>query len=341
MRKIALILILVLCVTYAFGKKTAVLQDVLRPEAVATGNNELYVLDDTNVYVYSLDNFKLKTKFGKKGNGPGEFNPQDFIRIILHAYDDEVLLCAGFKMAKFSKAGKLLMEKTTPFFAIQPIPMGNQYAISTFEQSGTGVNNMVVKMFNGKLEQLNTLYAREDIHVQKSQKLDIPNELIFTGVSSDGKLFVFDQKNEFRIDVYDEKGKAVKKIEIPYKKIKVDEKFKKETMAWLKVQPMYRTLPADLKQMLHFHEYLPPMRSFKVNGKRLYVETYKRNGDKCEFYVLDTDGKVLNKVYLTVPDYGKVHVNTNTTHTFVGDKYYYLKEDMDTEKWELYIETIK
>ena len=47
--------------------------DIYKPQQIAVDNNYLYVSEGYGVNLYSLKNFKLIRKIGKKGSGPGEF----------------------------------------------------------------------------------------------------------------------------------------------------------------------------------------------------------------------------------------------------------------------------
>jgi hypothetical protein len=55
------------------GKKLAALKEVVNATAIEIDGDELFVLDEVVVYVYSMKDFKLLRKFGREGNGPGEF----------------------------------------------------------------------------------------------------------------------------------------------------------------------------------------------------------------------------------------------------------------------------
>lgn len=57
-----------------FPGKVAVLPEVKRPAFdIIVDNNELFLVECATIYIYSLTDFKLKKKFGRRGEGPGEF----------------------------------------------------------------------------------------------------------------------------------------------------------------------------------------------------------------------------------------------------------------------------
>ena len=74
MKRIGLILILVLTCRL-MGAETTVtpLPDINKPGFVYLDKKQMYVTEDTSIYIYSLNDLKLIKKFGKRGEGPQEF----------------------------------------------------------------------------------------------------------------------------------------------------------------------------------------------------------------------------------------------------------------------------
>jgi hypothetical protein len=55
------------------AKKVAAFAEFGQPASFNIGNGYIYVQEKTTIFVYDLKNYQLVTKFGKEGEGPGEF----------------------------------------------------------------------------------------------------------------------------------------------------------------------------------------------------------------------------------------------------------------------------
>jgi len=75
------------------GKKLATLKEVVNATSIEIDGDELFVLDEVVVYVYSMKDFKLLRKFGREGDGPGEFFYYPISPVMMVVINDEVVLC--------------------------------------------------------------------------------------------------------------------------------------------------------------------------------------------------------------------------------------------------------
>ena len=73
MKRVGLTLLVCLSGIFLWPEKTAVLPELQRPNMVLADSKQLYVADGASVLIYSLKDLKLRKKFGRKGEGPGEF----------------------------------------------------------------------------------------------------------------------------------------------------------------------------------------------------------------------------------------------------------------------------
>ena len=102
-------LLSLLC-SFSFAEIIATLDEVMKPTAIEIDDQNLYVVEGTSVYIYSLKDFKLVKKFGKKGEGPKEFKMM-ITRIITQK--DDLLINSFGKISFYSKNGKFIKEKQT------------------------------------------------------------------------------------------------------------------------------------------------------------------------------------------------------------------------------------
>lgn len=72
MRSILSGFLLLLCVMPLWTDNNITLAGLNRPSAIEADQYRLFIVEDTSILIYSLEDFKLLKKFGRKGQGPGE-----------------------------------------------------------------------------------------------------------------------------------------------------------------------------------------------------------------------------------------------------------------------------
>jgi len=347
MKKMIIILLTgflsVLPTTRLHADKLAELEELSRPAMMAVGGGKLFVLDGLEVYIYSMKDYRFLGKFGRIGNGPGEFHTSFNNRMQLQMHDGNVLLNNINKMAWFSPEGKLIREKRFPYLVIQIIPVGKNFAVKRFLTGQNGVNQLAVQLVDEQLKTIKTLYNREDIDFRRSGKLDCPNEQIFTRFT-ENRLYIIDQKGGFHIRVFDGEGNVLPAIKKDGPPLKMPESYKKEVLAWMEAEKSQIRVYGErvgltldqMKQMVYYHPYVPAARYFTTNDGTLIVETFIKKENRSQFIIMDKTGKILKKVFLIDAEPGRVKMAPTATYTFHGNKHIFLKDNLDTETWELH-----
>jgi hypothetical protein len=72
-KRIFLVFLLFFLTVSVFAGKQVILAELVNPDSIAVDQYQVYITEGTSIYIYDLENFKLKTKFGKRGEGPNEF----------------------------------------------------------------------------------------------------------------------------------------------------------------------------------------------------------------------------------------------------------------------------
>lgn len=335
-----LVFILAVCLLPGFGKMLKVLTEPANPTIVEAAGDELYILDDVFVYVYSLKDYKLLRKFGKKGEGPGELLTTLDMPITMQLSDKYIILNSFNKIIYFSKSGQMIKERRIPIIAFQVIPFGDNYVVTKFNRDSSGSSKAAVLLFDQDFKEIKKLYENNLLNDMRKGKIAVPLANIFAKCSGD-RVFIFDQQRDFIIDVFDLNGKKLAPVTMDYRKLKVNEAFKKKYMDWLKVQPAFKTVMEVIKDMIYFTEYLPVVRNAKIMNQQLIVQTYKMQDQRCEFLMLDLKGNIKKQVFLPGADREQIRPDPAAVYTFQGNTYYYLIENVDEEEWELHSEAIK
>jgi hypothetical protein len=339
MKRAAVISILVLSLglSSVFSKKLAVLPQLTAPNTIEIYGDELYVLEDAEVYVYSLKDYRLLRRFGKKGEGPGQLTPNTEVPLAMSIVNGIVYLNSQIKLVRFSTQGKILAEQRIPF-SFQTVPFGKNY-VSIKIGLRHDVQSFIATLLDADFNNPEHLYSRERISRSQRGRISLPPEIIIIR-SSGEKLFLFDQQSRgFVINVMDSKGKQLKPIKMDYQRIKTSESFEKDAIAWFKAQPSFRMAAEELREMIYFPDYLPVIRNFLARKDRLYIQTYKTENHLAEFLILDHEGRLIKRLYLPGFADSPLQFNSSHTFTFYNDKYYYLEEH--DRGWEISMEELR
>jgi len=80
-----------------------------------------------------------------------------------------------------------------------------------------------------------------------------------------------------------------------------------------------------------------PLKFFLIADGKIYVQTFKREKNKSEFYIFDLDGKLIRKV---MAPFRESELLCAYPYTIANGKIYQVTENEDTEEWELHIDEI-
>jgi hypothetical protein len=338
MKKVFVIffMIIILFSSFTAAKKLTVLEELTNPAMMEIDGNELFVLDDVEVHVYSLQDNRFLRKFGKKGEGPGELLPQPDVPVIMKIYSDYILLYVTNKMIYYSKTGEVIKEKRIPFVTFQILSFGKNYAATKFTRSNQGGSQVTVMILNDEFKELKKLYETELLNDFRKGKIAFPFMDIFLQCTTD-QLFIVDQKSELEVLRFDLDGNQLTPIKHSYQRIKVTEEYKKRSWDWLIMQPAFKTAPDEVKRMLYFLEYLPVIRYFHISDNKIYIQTYKTKKALSQFFIMDQKGSILKTVFLPGADKERLRPTPALTYAFKDNKYYYLVDKPDEEEWELHV----
>jgi len=338
MKKVILYFIVLSMVFTLHSKQIQPLSELIYPSILDCDSESLFVLDGVVVYVYSKKNYQLKTKFGKRGEGPGELITRLDLPASMHVYKDQVILNSFNKLIFYTKEGKFIKEKKIPFLVSQIIPLGENYVVTKFTRRRDGSSLVSVLLMDENWKPISEVYKNELLNDQGRGKIALPLLNIIIRVNRKN-LYIVDQQKDFQIEVYDHQAKKLSEIKKEYNKIRITDTYKKEKLAWIKLQPAFKNAPVEIMNMIYFLDYLPVIEYFLVKNDHIYVQTSKTQDTKAEFYILDLSGKIIKKVFLPNARQESIRLSPAAAYTFNSNLYYYLQENED-EEWELHIQDI-
>ena len=337
MKTIFIILYILLTAGFVFGEKVAEFPELINPSSFTHPLNidgkNIFITDGINVYIYSAEDYKLKKKIGKAGEGPGEFIGFDNGKAVTASISPEhVIVSSVNKVSFFSKKGDFIKEvKTLNGFIF--ITYADNFVGNTFETDGKNTFS-ALNFYDNKFTKVKELARFSQFSLRSKFSpyfIHRPKPVVYKG-----KLYVNNPDTGI-IDVYEKEGNKIKSLSYNYENIKVTDSNKKETFDFYEADIRVKQFFKQVKNLIDFPEYFPLIKTYHIADNKIYVLTYKQSGDSSEFLVFDLNGKFLKKLMFPLE-----HVNylETTPYTIHNGKIYQLLFDDDSEMWNLYTNKI-
>lgn len=334
MKKIYVFFILILfsLLGFTYAQEVVVLKGLSKPDRISVGNNRIYISEGVSIFIYSLENHRLIKKFGKKGEGPREFNVSPYgTPLVTYPYNNKLYVSSLARLSVFNRDGEFIKEsKVTP--SIVYIPFGNSYAGTGNAVDEENQQVLSVNLYNEKFEKTKELY-KSDMTIGASRTMNFPINT-FTFIPYKNRIYLAAGKEGFVIDVFDSKGTKLYRIKKDHKPIKLSDEYKKRTENWFKTDPNYKQYWEYMKRRLSYKTHYPAIRSMSVTGDHVYVLTYKTQNDNRECIVMDLQGKEKKRLFLACPE--NVGLDYHPKYTFHNRHFYTLVENEKEEVWELH-----
>lgn len=299
MRKALVIILMILMAGIGLSaEKIGNLDGVNSPYSLVIDGNELFFADDFAVHIYSLDPFRFKTKFGNKGEKPGEFQA----RLTLHVFPDRIEVSDWTKLSRFTRDGRLIREKIysslegfDPNSETQLIPLLSGYVQIIMNHA---LNRQYLSLLDSEFKTIREL--SEGLFDWNMVFKGMPYFRVLTfrldvRVLAD-RIFISDNSRGFRISVFDNQGNLMRIIDKDneIEKFPVDDRFKQKAMAQLLAgQPQLAKMVRE--KGFEFYKYFPPIADLRVDGGKIYAVTYKEGDGRREVIILDKKGRILKR----------------------------------------------
>jgi hypothetical protein len=356
MKRIILVILLVFIIMISMlqAEKAGVLSDVLKPECIEVSKDRLYVVQGAEFLAYSLAGPELIAKFGRKGEGPGELKVTPLISNSITALDNQLFIEGLSKVMYLTKDAQLVKEikKTGAFNTLKVLPVGENYAaIRMINPTETDKKHYLgLALLDGKLGVLKMLYKQE--FPEKENDIDMVTDSIHFAVYKD-KIYVEESTKGFFIEVFDSKGNKLSEIKKQFDAQKITGKDKEaifknfEKDGLVKMMVQMKGGWENFKKSMNFiyPDVFPHIQDIIVTDDKIYVSTFERKDGTGKYIVMDLKGNILGTPYLPIPEEASFLAKTlgrdNRFYGITQGKFYYLKENEETEEWELHSVMIK
>jgi len=340
--------VLALAILGPAGASTAdqrILAGVFEPEMIRIADGSLYVVEGANVLVYSLADLRLKTKMGGAGEGPGELKVLDYWYNTLTILPEHVFLDGYDKLVYFTKDGRLAKQVRKPVGIGKIAPVGGHFVGAKLDHVEGDAQYECLYLYDADLKFLKELCRQESPIQSMGRKTEMIPDVLNFSVWED-RIYVEKSREGFVIDVFDEQGSKIARIERPSEKIRVGKGHQAEALEKFKTDPFVKRMGFEKFQAFSefvWPEVLPPIRDFMAADGFLYVRTPKTVGDKERWEILDLQGRPLGVADQPRIDTAPlmVHLYGMNYYAIRDGKLYYIKDNEKTDDWELHVEEIK
>lgn len=302
LKSIVGILSLFVVINPALATESILLPDLFRPELIRIDQNQIYITEGPQVHIYSLNDFKLKRKFGAKGEGPKEFNTGGMVFgwLWLSLQTDHIFIHSMGKISYYSKQGEFIKERRINVtFAPAQHPIDDRF-VGVKMQREKDTNFWVTNLYDSDFNTLKELY-RSELANQPGRDINPLGFKTSEFCVFKERIYIADTDKTGEIQIFDGQGNKIRILKPDYETIALSRNDRKRISDYFRSGPwadFYHQNQSRFKLPKHY----PPVRFMKVVDDKIYLMTYKKKQDKTEFMILDLAGRLINKVFLPVGD---------------------------------------
>jgi len=320
------------------SKQITSFKDYFKSPAVLMDNYHLCIWDqpERRIHVFSLKDFKEISKFGRKGQGPGEFIAISSVTM----NKDKIYVNSFPKLCIFNKEGILIEEIKNSDNGGNFIPTGNNFVGMSYPY--TNIKEKKIKilfsLYNNRLKKI------KDIFLSGFRKMSFPGknkEIAYIdindcvkAVSYKDNIYIGATDKRFFFVVFDYKGNKLYEILINSREEKVADNEKKRILEKFKTN-MGESHWREFK--MHYEckvrDFYPSFANFSINDDKIYVFKYPKN-EVQDILILNLKGKILKRKRIprfevnNIINLGRYYVNNGNI--------YYMLENEDSNEWELH-----
>jgi len=339
MKKLIFIFMLFYCTSLFFTSDLGTLPGINYPHTLMVQGDKVYVLEECTIYVFSLKDLTLLSRFGQEGEGPGELKKSSFYTNSFYILDDEVFVDSIDKILYFSKEGKFLRErKKKGVLVTRMVPIRDHFVVMDLDRKNGKKEYITISVLNSDMNKIREIY-RQKSPVQIDSTFMVPDAPHFC-VWQD-KIFVEDSIRGFVIHVFDSFGKKLYEINRPFMKVEVTKRDKEDIFSIYKSEPVVKQIGFEnLKKRVNFifPKFYPAVQDIRIFNSRICVKTFGKKAGKEEYILMDSLGKRFYKIYMPKVKKANFLALLNGVelplYSIDQNKFYFLEENED-EDWEL------
>jgi len=327
---IKVIALLLLSFFVAAHEDLGELSTLIQPDSMALGEKGLYITDGAIIRLYSLPDLHLQKEWGKNGDGPGEFRVDRSMDMVLslHPLPKGIIVCSSQKFIVYDEQFKIIRELHFPFMATQVEPVQNEWLVSKFVRTDSGMGYDLVR------------YNAEQKGEKKITSTSLAYEMgTIDVVAPVWKIWSWQEKSivakgmeQIEILVFDKNSQLIQSKALSEPGLAVDDGVKKELLSWLKGRGWYSSIPAQYRVKHQFPSRLPLIVDGQVYMDCLYLQTQQKKDNLSRFLVLHLISNEVLEIYLPVKN---TSLMTHSPYAFYQGYFYSLYENAE-QNWKLF-----
>ena len=285
------------CIKDARPRKLAVLSEIQDPyNTMWASGNRLWVTDapdssqkKNTILVFSLDDFHLEKRFG----GPSMFEIQPAHSVFLFLRPDRFAVNSSGKVSIYNYNFELIQERhhgTDSFFYV---PFGDTF-LARQVYSENNIRFYRLNLYDSELNMIRELCRKE--FVGRAFSGDFSFDVYGENV------YVTKRTDDFTIEIFDRSGNLVKTIHHDSPMVNVTQEDRDQHMSRLFDRPGWERYFSTREEMeeyytnlVTFPDYFPAIAAVHISGDHIYVRTANQVGNSREFWILDLDGRIIDK----------------------------------------------
>ncbi|MBU4268610.1 MAG: 6-bladed beta-propeller [Acidobacteria bacterium] len=317
----------------ASAEMVAKLPQVMQPNYIAFTDQRVYVVEESakiHIFGKSPQGVIFEKTFGQEGEGPGEF---DFIHQIRVCKDHLEIPTFG-KFARFSLDGQFLDEIKLPMrvFKNAIYRIGENFLVKDWRFDNKETKT-TINLYDKDFKLIRELGVHKE--AGGASKINLVAEY-YSPRALGETIYLVESGKKTIVTIYDKFGVQQREIHLLLPPVKMTDALKETIIKPLKEAPDMKSRWAAFAERLSFPGHAPGLDYFVVVDDRFVTRTYNYRGDRVEFVIFDMQGKELKRVFL--PYTGRL--NNGCLFCFFQGRFYYLKENLDEEVWELHSEKV-
>lgn len=335
-----LIIIFLLAHQFVRAEVLKALEENWQAPVLITDHSHFCVYDrkSSKIFIYSKDDYQKISEFGGKGEGPSEFMSISKISL----YEDEVFVSHYPKLSVFSKKGKLKKILKGPTDSGSFIPFKDGFIGVRYFSSNADMKHSIIAfslynwdlslekdIFKDSVKKFNWHHSGKQnvLYLRDCFKVVPYKERIYIGFSEKGFFF----------SVFDLNGNKLYDIRREYEKKEVTGKYISTRKDQMKRMMGKRWEVYNARVKMIFPESFPAFSNFAVDNRKIYVFMHPTDKPEQEVQILDLKGVLLRRVTLSIIGGGITQANTVCID---NGRILYLKDNNETEKWEIRYEKL-
>ena len=238
------------------------------------------------------------------------------------------------KFARFTLDGNLLDEikLSIRVFKNTIYRVGENYVARDF-QFDDKETTTTIRLYDKGLKLIRELGVHKE--PGGASKINLAAEYYSPRVLGEA-IYLVESGEETIVTVFDRNGVRQREMRLKLPPVEMTAALKEAIIKPIKEEPDMKSRWAAFASRLAFPDQTPGLDYFNIVDDKFVARTYKYRDYDVEFVIFDRQGREWKRQFL--PYTGRL--NNGCLFSFNQGRFYYLKENLDAEAWELHSEKV-